>query len=212
MSFDALAPHYRWMEFILAGEKLQRCRTAFLDEIPVPQNILLLGEGHGRCLVECCRRFPNAKLTLVDQSKKMLEQSRRQLALRSLNSQNVQFIQADVSDWKSPANSHDLIVTNFFLDCFPAEQLESIILKIGEAATSDANWLIADFQIARRGWKRARSRLIIGAMYLFFRAATQLPARGLVSPDSFLQRAGFMLHRRVEREWSLLHADWWSRR
>src|SRR5439155_22241467 len=34
MSFDTLAPHYRWMEFILAGKKLQRCRTAFLDEIP----------------------------------------------------------------------------------------------------------------------------------------------------------------------------------
>ena len=44
MSFDLLAPHYRWMEFILAGEKLQRCRTAFLDELPAARNILLVGE------------------------------------------------------------------------------------------------------------------------------------------------------------------------
>src|SRR5947207_3033135 len=53
MSFDLLAPHYRWMEFLLAGEKLHRGRTAFLDLIPPPEKILLAGEGHGRCLVEC---------------------------------------------------------------------------------------------------------------------------------------------------------------
>src|SRR5712671_6722984 len=56
VNFDVLARHYRWMELVLAGEKLQRCRTAFLGEIPAARNILLLGEGHGRCLVECCRR------------------------------------------------------------------------------------------------------------------------------------------------------------
>lgn len=32
MSFDLLAPHYRWLEFVLAGNKLQRCRTAYLAE------------------------------------------------------------------------------------------------------------------------------------------------------------------------------------
>ena len=30
-SFDLLAPHYRWMEFVLAGRKLQECRTVFLQ-------------------------------------------------------------------------------------------------------------------------------------------------------------------------------------
>ena len=27
MSFDRLAPHYTWMEAVLAGPRLQRCRT-----------------------------------------------------------------------------------------------------------------------------------------------------------------------------------------
>jgi len=36
-NFDFLAAHYRWMEWVLAGRKLQRCREAFLGSIPPPR-------------------------------------------------------------------------------------------------------------------------------------------------------------------------------
>ena len=52
MSFDHLAPHYRWMEWLLAGSKPQRCRTTFLDTLPTARHALLLGEGNGRFLRE----------------------------------------------------------------------------------------------------------------------------------------------------------------
>ncbi len=45
--FDWLAPHYRWMEWLLAGTKLQRCRAAFLPAIPAPRRALVIGQGHG---------------------------------------------------------------------------------------------------------------------------------------------------------------------
>lgn len=211
MSFDTLAPHYRWMEFVLAGEKLQRCRTRFLDEIPSAQNILLLGEGHGRCLTECCRRFPNARITCVDSSDKMLSQARGQL--RKQNSQaRAEFVQADILKWEPPSETYDLIVTNFFLDCFRADQLEQITAKLAVVTTPDANWLIADFQIASSGWKRLRSQMILASMYLFFRTIAHLPARRLTALDPILERAGFTLHRRAESEWDLLHSDWWKRK
>ena len=210
MSFDLLAPHYRWMEFILAGEKLQRCRTRFLDEISSAQNILLLGEGHGRCLIECCRCFPSAQITCVDASEKMLVQAQRQLKKHHIHTQ-VEFVHADVLHWKPAATTCDLIVTNFFLDCFRADQLEVMIAKLATTMTPDANWLIADFQAASSGLKRLRSQLILAAMYQFFRVITRLPARNLTAPDPILQRAGFVLHRRTESEWGLLHSDWWKR-
>lgn len=212
MSFDTLAPHYRWMETLLAGGKLHHCRTAFLDEIPTARNILLMGEGHGRSLVECCRRFPQAHITCVDASARMIDQARYNLARHKLTVARVAFIHADALYWSPPAASTDLIVTNFFLDCFRAEQVEQIISRLATAATPEANWLIADFQVARAGWKRLRSRLIIGGLYTFFRVMTRLPARKLTPPDLFLERAGFRLHRRVESEWGLLHSDWWQRR
>jgi ubiquinone/menaquinone biosynthesis C-methylase UbiE len=211
MSFDTLAPHYRWMESLLAGEKLHRCRTAFLDDLPAAQNILLLGEGHGRSLVECRRRFPNAQITCVDASARMLDQARRNLTRHKLTADRVGFIHVDVLKWSPPVAGNDLIVTNFFLDCFQSEQVEQIVSRLATAATPEANWLLADFQVPRAGWKRLRSRLIIGSLYTFFRVMTRLSAKQLTPPDPFLERAGFMLHRRIESEWGLLHSDWWRR-
>ena len=209
VSFDALAPHYRWMEFLLAGEKLHRCRTAFLDEIPAARNILLVGEGHGRCLVECCRRFQGARVVCVDASEQMLAQARQQLTAQTVEPTDVEFIRADVLNWSPSAKAFDLIATNFFFDCFREEQLERIICRFAAAAAPGASWLLADFQIPSAGLKRIRSRLILWAMYAFFRAMTRLPANRLTPPDSFLIREGFVLNRRVEAEWGLLHSDWW---
>jgi hypothetical protein len=183
MSFDTLAPYYRWMEFILAGGKLQRCRIAFLDQIPRPKNILLLGEGHGRGLVECCRRFADAQITCVEASERM-----------------------------PSGKTYDLIVTNFFLDCFRPEQLAQMIPRIADLSAPDANWLIADFQIPDTGWRRIRSQLIIWMLYVFFRMTTRLAAHKLIKPDSLLEKAGFTLQRHIESEWGLLHSDWWRKR
>jgi len=211
VSFDILAPHYAWMEFLLAGEKLQRCRTAFLDQIPAPRNILLVGEGHGRCLAECCRRFPRARVVCIDASEQMLIQARRRLETENAREKaQVEFIRADVLNWSPRAKEFDLIATNFFLDCFAENQLEQIICRLAAAAAPAANWLLADFQIASSGLRRTRSRLILWIMYAFFRAVTRLPASHLAPPDAFLKRAEFVLRHRLESDWGLLHADWWQ--
>ena len=211
MSFDVIAPYYRGMELILAGGKMHRCRTAFLEQIPSPANILLLGEGHGRSLVEHHRRFPEAQITCVDASAGMLAQARRQLARYGLKPGGVEFIHADILDWVPRAKTYDLIVTNYFLDCFRGEQLERIIPKIAGWASPGANWLIADFKIADRGWKRVRSRAILELLYQFFRVVTRLPADRLTKPDPLLEKVGFTLSRRSESEWGLLHSDWWRK-
>ncbi|HEV2692783.1 MAG TPA: class I SAM-dependent methyltransferase [Verrucomicrobiae bacterium] len=211
MSFDRLAPYYRWMEFVLAGKKMQRCRFAFLDDLPPPHNILLLGEGHGRSLVGYRRRFAGAQITCVDASAGMLAQARQQLPRHGLSADRVDFIHADILSWVPPQNHYDLVVTSFFLDCFRPDQLEHIISKLARSLPSKAIWLNADFQIPATGWRRTRSRAIVWLLYRFFRVVTGLPARTLTKPDPFLAKAGFTLCHRNEMEWNLLHADWWQR-
>ncbi|RYD24024.1 MAG: class I SAM-dependent methyltransferase, partial [Verrucomicrobiaceae bacterium] len=164
MSFDRLAPFYRTMELLSAGGKLQECRTAFLDEIPVPRNILLAGEGHGRFLPLCAERFPEARITVIDSSSTMLE-----IASRKVTSEKVSFIHADLLQWDAPAAAFDLVVTHFFLDCFPAEDLASVVSKLGASATPDAGWLIADFQVPGGMAASLRSRIILSLLYTFFR-------------------------------------------
>jgi ubiquinone/menaquinone biosynthesis C-methylase UbiE len=141
----------------------------------------------------------------------MLVEARRRLANQQVEMPRVEFVHADALSWTPPAKAYDLIVTNFFLDCFREDQLKQIIYGLAEAAAPQSNWLIADFQTPQRGLQRIRSRLILGMMYAFFKTVTCLPAHQLIEPDPFLQRAGFTLHRRTEAEWGLLRSDWWQR-
>lgn len=211
MSFDLLAPHYRWMERLCAGEKLQRCRTAFLDAIPAPEHALVYGEGDGRFLIELCRRFPTTQVTVVEASAVMITLAQTRLRRSGLANSAVTFVHADALEWQPPAAAFDLIVTCFFLDCFREDQLRCLIPRIAGAAQREVHWLVADFKIADAGWRRLRSRLIVRLLYAFFRRVTRLPARSLVPPGPLLRAAGFTLVRHVEQNHGLLFSDCWRR-
>src|SRR5687768_10747406 len=103
MSFDRLAPHYRWMEWLLAGRKLQRCRTAFIDTLPPVRQALLLGEGNGRFLRAFLLGQPGARVTCLDASARMLQAARRNVHA----SGRVNFVCCDVAEWKPPRNAFD---------------------------------------------------------------------------------------------------------
>ncbi|MEO5916006.1 MAG: class I SAM-dependent methyltransferase [Luteolibacter sp.] len=206
MSFDTLAPFYRAMEFFTAGGKLQRCRVAFLGEIPMPRKILIAGEGHGRFLPECVKRFPDARIVVVDFSAKMLEIARSKVA-----SDRVEFVHADFLELVGPSGEFDLIVTNFFLDCFVGKDLALVVAKLGKMAAPRADWLLADFEIAPEGAARWRSRIIVGMLYRFFRAVAGLRANQLCPPDEEITKAGFARYQRETYDWGLLKSEWWRR-
>jgi ubiquinone/menaquinone biosynthesis C-methylase UbiE len=199
------------MEFVLAGEKLQRCRTAYLDRAANAESILIVGEGNGRFLAECRRRIPSARIKVLDASAKMLEAARLRLLRSGLNTDCIEFVHADAASWKPDHAAYDLIVTHYFLDCFPAQQLRQIIATLSQAAKPAAAWLLADFQIPSRGWRRGRARIIHALMYFFFRVMVRLPANRLVAPDEFLTAQNFVLESRRTSEWGLLHTDYWRR-
>lgn len=211
MSFDWLAPHYRWMEFILAGEKLQRCRTAFIEQVSSPEQILIWGEGNGRFLAECRRKWRDARIVCADASERMLALANERIERFGLDATRIEFVRADVLEWSPLTKAFDLVVTHFFLDCFRADQLQQIVDKLAFAARPNASWLLADFQTPSAGLQRWRAKLILKAMYLFFRVATRLPARKLTSPDLYLTSNEFFLRERRVSEWGLLHSDLWQR-
>jgi ubiquinone/menaquinone biosynthesis C-methylase UbiE len=211
MSFDSLAPHYRWMEWLLAGKKLQRCRTAFLPRVGQAQNILILGEGHGRFLEECRRVLAGARITCLDASGVMLAVARRRLQRLGLTSEGVEFIHANALAWKPPRGTYDLIVTHFFLDCFRSDQLQEMVARLALAAKPRAAWLIADFAVPAEGPGRYRALVIHRLMYAFFRLATRIPARVLTPVDDFLRAHQFELGMRISSEWGLLQTDLWER-
>ena len=209
MSFDWLAPYYRLMESVLAGGKLQRCRLAWLPEARSAKRALLAGEGHGRFLAECATQMPQTHFTCLDASRAMLAQAQRAWREAGGRPEKVSFVHATLPEWSPPEASFDLIVTHFFLDCFPPAELASVIATLTRAARPDAVWLVADFRVPHSGWVRLRAKLILASAYVFFKVATGLPASRLTPPDDLLLRHGFRLLGRRISEWGLLHADQW---
>jgi hypothetical protein len=234
MSFDFLAPHYRWMEAVLAGRTLQRARLRWLDALEGRMNLLIVGEGPGRLLEEILRRFPQADVTVVELSGAMTDVARRRLRTKGFSLERVRWIQADVRAWDfadgggSDGNggdggrrggvaggrvSFDAVITPFVLDCFSSADVAAVVEKLGVAARGDdAVWLVADFQMPeRRGWRRWRARAIHALMYWFFRVATGLEASRVTEPDEALARAGFVLRRRAVFNAGLVRSDLWAR-
>jgi ubiquinone/menaquinone biosynthesis C-methylase UbiE len=211
MSFDALAPHYRWMEWVVAGSLLQRCRTAWLGEVRQARRALLAGEGHGRFLGACVSALPHCHLTVVDASRAMLREADRRWRRHGGRVGQAAFQHGRFPEWQPAVAGFDLVVTDFFLDCFPPEQLRAVVERIAGMTLPRARWLVADFAVPARGWRRWRARGVLALAYGFFRVATRLPSRRLWPPDAELARAGFRLHRRLTLNFGLLHADLWER-
>jgi ubiquinone/menaquinone biosynthesis C-methylase UbiE len=209
MTFDSIAPHYDLLERWFSRGLMHRARTAFLSEIEHCNHALLLGEGPGRFLPLVLQRFPGARITCVDSSPRMLILAQNNIGEGDRN--RVSLLQADIRSWQAAGQDFDLLVTNFFLDCFNADELDRVIPAVTSAATRDAHWLISDFNIPPRGFAKWRAAIIVGSLYRFFRFAAGLTARQWISPQPWLERAGFRLHRRREIDLGLLRSDWWMR-
>jgi len=211
MNFDRLAPHYRWLEILFAGGLMQRCRITHLSRTQNCRRALLAGEGTGKFLVALLQANPEIQVVCVEQSAGMIRQMRRRLRREGWDASRVEFWQMDVLDWKSPAKKFDLVVTNFFLDCFRAGELQTLVPRLAASATPDAVWLLADFCVPEHGWKRWRAKLILTLLYASFKLTTSLSADRLTPPDALLESAGFIVEKRKLNSFGLAHADLWRR-
>jgi ubiquinone/menaquinone biosynthesis C-methylase UbiE len=211
MSFDLLAPHYRWMEWLLAGEKLQRCRTRWLPDVQDCRKVLIAGVGHGRFLSSCLQALPGAEIVCLDSSEGMLREARKRTAALGKAVEQVSFIHGSLPEWNPPAGRFDLIATHFFFDCFPQPVLEQLIARLSSAAQPHARWLVSEFHLADCGPQRLRAQVILKSAYLFFRIATRLPARTLPSYRDAMLQNGFTLQNSEITEWGLLTSNLFQR-
>jgi ubiquinone/menaquinone biosynthesis C-methylase UbiE len=207
LSFDSVAPHYRWLEAMAFGSALQKARVAYLDQIDVPKRALIAGEGNGRYLEALLERHPETPVDCVDTSTRMLQLARKRIGEASC----VRFLHEDLTVWSPGEKAYDLIVTHFFLDCFNEMELEMVVAKLSRAAAERATWLLADFSIPDNGLARIHARLWLQTMYAFFRLTTGISARKLIDPSPFLQAEGFRRRRRVHWRAGLVTSQMWER-
>ncbi len=211
MSFDLVAPYYRWLETLAFGSALQRARTAFLGVAAPGQRVLIVGEGNGRFLLDLLRKSETAQVDCVDASATMLDLTRQRLERHFPASlDRVTFVHSTIEDWVLPERRYGLIVTHFFLDCFPAPQLQEIVAKLARAAAPEATWLLADFRYPFSRVRRLRAELWIKAMYLFFRVFAGIEAGALVDPSPFMRLQGFVCAERKEFKNGMIKTEVWK--
>jgi ubiquinone/menaquinone biosynthesis C-methylase UbiE len=207
--FDWLAPHYSWIEHVTHGELLNWCRTALLSELTSARRVLVLGEGDGRFLSALLLANSAAEVDVVDASPAMVTLAQKRVAAVPGAACRVQWHIADARTVELPVAYHDLIVTNFFLDCFPATELDPLIVKLARSLATGGQWLVGDFALPQRRAARVAAYVALAGMYAFFNLTTRIPAWRLVDPRPFLQAQGLTLEREKLRLAGFLSASLW---
>jgi len=206
-----LAPCYRGMETLLAGEILARARREHLTQLPDREGlrVLVLGEGPGRYLETLLARNAAAKIVVVENSARMIEAAGR--AIGSVGRRRVEFLHRDATRWEPEPGAFDVVATHFFLDCFPAAVLAERVPRWSSGLAVGGVWLVSDFQVPEQGWRGLRARWIHALMYAFFRVATGLEAQRWTDPDPFLEGAGLRLEARTRLNHGLVRSDLWRK-
>jgi SAM-dependent methyltransferase len=210
-NFDRLAPAYAALERLTFGGLLHWCRTAHLDRLRGCRRALVLGDGDGRFLADLVRANSHVEVDSLDISPGMIALARRRVARIPGAAARVRFAPADARTEPPPAAGYDLVVTNFFLDCFRPAELAAVIGRAAGACAPDALWADGDFRLPPAGWARPVARWALAAMYGFFRLTTRLPAGRLTDPAAPLAAEGFRLVAEESRLRGFLSARLWAR-
>lgn len=203
MNCDAIARHYRWMEFAVFGRTIERCRFHFLPELRSARRALVLGDGDGRFLQQLLNNCPCVHADYIDRSAKMLA-----LARRRAGENRVAYHHADALTDELPRGNYDLIAAHFFFDCFERPDLERVVRRIAESAPH-ARWVVSEFRVPP-GPLAIPSRLLLWIMYRFFGTTTKLKTRRLVDHRPFMKAAGFRLEMEERRAGGLLVSELWT--
>ena len=203
--FDRLARWYRTLEVLAFGGDLEQARFRYLERLSDRSDILLLGEGDGRCACRLARAAPRARILCVDSSPAMVETAARRVAEAGA-SDRVSFLCADAVEYQPEPGRHDAVATLFFLDCFDAATAGAIVARVSAALRPGALWLFADFVLPEGRLARIRARAWVGVLYAFFRWETGLSVAKLPPSEELLRGEGWERLECTDLQWGLLRS------
>ncbi|MCH2206242.1 MAG: class I SAM-dependent methyltransferase [Lentisphaerales bacterium] len=148
------------------------------------KNILILGGGTGKFLVDLASQIDFESLTYLDISPKMISQARSKV-IKEIPQllPKINFICAPASDL--PDQTYELIITHYFMDCFQQKDFELLALKLRNMLAPNGLWSMVDFYNESNSSSRS---LLIRFLYLFFRVSCNLNVRKLPEFDAWFHR------------------------
>jgi SAM-dependent methyltransferase len=203
--FDRLARWYRALEILAFGADLERARFEFLGRLAGCREILVLGEGDGRCAERLAALAPQASLLCIDSSPGMIRRASARISGAGATGR-VRFSCADARTLDFAPGKFDAVVTLFFLDCFSHAEVEALVARISASLRPGSLWLFSDFREPEGGLARLRAKAWIKLLYLFFRWETDIGARELPPSEAILAAAGWRVIACRDRQRGLLRS------
>ena len=172
----------------------------YLSQLADCQDILLIGEGTGLFLEKLLRVNPKAKVTVIDQSAKMIKRARGRVAEHDLH--RVTFQTVAFENFLS-ANQFDALCTFFFWDCFEKDRIREMLPLLRSCMKREGLWFEVDFFEDQRGARPSRiwHYFLLRFLYGFFGWATRIEARWVEEIEPLAKENGF----------SLTHSQWADR-
>jgi ubiquinone/menaquinone biosynthesis C-methylase UbiE len=188
-NFDRVAGVYRWLELAAFGRALERARFVHLDRLAGSHDNMLLGDGDGRALERIVAVAPSSRVLSIDASRRMLDLSRQRIG--ATDRRRVTWHHGDARTMSFPPASCDAVVTQFFLDCFTADETAALVRRIAAAVRPGGLWLFADFALPEERLPRLLARAVTTGLYWFFRWRTGISGRTLPPAEHEIRSAGF---------------------
>ena len=189
-NFDGVASIYLFLETITFGNQLQKCRTSMISHLTNSKQVqvLVLGEGNGRFLEAFCKANPLAELLVIDESPRMLDLAKRRIANANppINNQ-IEFRCANVFEILHLSGTFDLIVCNFFLDCFTSSEIGHLLGLFRQMLLESGSLVVGDFRKPHSIF----GTFILKIMHVFFKKTAGISATELTDLHAMLLESSF---------------------
>jgi len=191
-NFDGVASSYLFLETITFGNQLQKCRTSMISHLTNSKRALVLGEGNGRFLEAFCKANPLAEILVIDESPRMLDLAKRRIANANppINNQ-IEFRCANVFEILPLTGTFDLIVCNFFLDCFTSSEIGHLLGVFHQMLFGEGLIVVGDFRNPQFAPGRLIREVILKIMHVYFQKTAGISATELTDLHAILQERSF---------------------
>ena len=182
-NFNIVAPFYDALARLVFGYRLELAQQYFLEEVKPNTQVLIVGGGSGKIL-EWLPKDLNLKVDYVELSDGMLNRAMK----REQHGNHISFKRKDVFEVN---DSYNIIITNFFLDCFPEEKLIEVITHLNARLKEKGAWLVTDFSLPAN----SRQRILLWTMHTFFRLLARLESTKLQDIRGILALSGLKIRK-----------------
>jgi ubiquinone/menaquinone biosynthesis C-methylase UbiE len=193
-NYDIIARWYDFMSRLVFRQTQVRAQVELLTYLDDGARILVVGGGTGWILDALGARRPSGlRITYVEISANMLALAQK----RDWGKNEAVFVHAPIEQFAggpapaAPLGGHfDSILTGFLFDNFSPGRAAQVFRQLDALLRPGGAWLFTDF-FYQKGRGPFWQRLLMKAMYLFFRLVCRVEAKRLTDMAPYFEEAGY---------------------